>query len=171
MFGLEPWVLILLIILGFACCMAVSIATTMVIYRREFAAFLKGRDVESKHKVDLSFETTTIPIKDRERIFLNLEKKLTEQKFMWRKRGSDYCCFHGLIFSQRIKCVVTSLDNGEDNFRLRFSFYDRFLNPVMVSMVREKYKRNMSKMFEKLTKDLFSRERELGSAPDIGIID
>lgn len=146
----------ILIIVGYVFCLFLGIFIRLAIYRSELKEFLAGNSSDKKHKVERSFEIDKIRSSAKDPVLSSLERRLTAEKMIWKKGKSGYCCFNGIFPFFPIKLIIEldEIDAGTDTFGLKFKFYDRFLNPVMISRVRKSYYEKMKNLYMKLTHKL-----------------
>ena len=142
---------IFIVIAGFIFCITISMIIRRLIYNKEFNNFLIGNRTEKKYQVDAIFETDKIKLSNISDVESSFESKLAAMKMIWRKGASGYCFFNGLFPAYPMKCVVEIVKEEEGFFKLRFHFYDRYLNPVMIGRIKKQYLVKMKKLYESLT--------------------
>jgi hypothetical protein len=146
-YSLEFWAFV---IFGYLACIVIAYLVTLKRYKREMEAFENGIAVDDKHKVSCVFESTDYDVEDEKNILLSLEGILNRNRFIWTKKEKSYCCFHGLVLQARLKCMINIVNAGNGRFRLVYSFYDRFISPVMITYVKNVYKKKMKILFLKI---------------------
>jgi len=135
-------------------CILTSYVFIMKKYKRGINCFLKGKIEKDKHKFEGNMNTNIIHIKNREHLLQKLEKNLNKEKAIWKRKGDNYCFFHGIFFSPGIKGIISVENLAEDKFRLLFSFYDVFPSLIMSNSVKKKYTKKMNKILKKLTNNV-----------------
>ena len=150
MLNLDYKVMLLVLFGGGLFSLLFSNILARLIFRRELSDFCEGRDSNYKHHVHLCLNTKPFHSAELNEILECFENRLNELNFMWRKKNSVYCSFKVLNFRWRIKCIVRKKEVSDDSMILEFNYYDRFLNPIMTDIIKQKYERKMKQLNSKM---------------------